>query len=121
MLASEFFLCKRVSMENTLFDEFQAALETRHAAERKMFEIVAQMLLKAIQPQPSVEQSPTALEVRYYSVTEACQILGNISSQTLWKMRNDGRIAFRRIGCRPFFHSTHIEEFIARETVRAKK
>jgi predicted DNA-binding transcriptional regulator AlpA len=50
---------------------------------------------------------------KFYSVKEACALLGNISRTGLFRLRKHKRhpLKFVRIGNRPVFAASHIEEF----------
>ncbi len=52
---------------------------------------------------------------RFYSVKQTCELLGGIHRDTLLKLRRDGEIAFVRIGNRPMFHISHIEDYERRK------
>ncbi len=54
-----------------------------------------------------------------YTIEETCKIL-RCSKTTLWRLRRDGLIGFRRVGNRPMFLESHIEDYQQGRSPRAR-
>ncbi len=96
-----------------LLDELKQALTKHHETEKKILEIIGRIIgEKGWEPEkaPRKEERRRAVQ-RFYSVKETCELLGGIHRDTLLKLRNAGEIAFVRIGNRPMFAASQIEEY----------
>ncbi len=99
-------------METSLAQEFQEAFALRMAADRKIYDAFTHLAQIIERPSNTVQSSITSdmpIE-QQYTIEEACKIL-RISRPTLWRLRHDRQIGFRRVGNRPMFLASHNEDY----------
>jgi excisionase family DNA binding protein len=108
-------------METSLAQDLQEAFALRMSADRKIYDAFTHLAQIIERPSNTVQSSITSdmpIE-RQYTTQEICRIL-RCSTSTLWRLRRDGLIGFRRVGNRPMFLESHIEDYQQQRPPRAR-